>query len=584
MKILFFGVMAAVFFPDLVSASQAHVDSAGICVHRIAHIFFMLSLIILFCKTGLFSLSPAIAFFLCRFEDAVGEQRKFFGDQLSMIVSNIPNIIMDVIDSVSVVVLVFLCLWQVIILRRRDSSNILWSFLFWFFFAVAVFSLSQSVGQFFKQIRVLTDHQNIWEVARPLNLSINILMFMAVGSVTFYFSRSWKIYEQILSDKNALQAACNNLIFLNCRLEKLVSERTEALENSAKKYRRISEVFQDMLLVSRMDGTIVDINPAGIQMLGLEKNADAFEGKNFQYFFDNAEDWRRLKEKIDEQGFSASDEISLKCQDGFIRRVLISCVLDKGINQGENTIEFLIKDIEQCRIMEQQLTQADKLASIGLFSAGIAHEINNPLGIILGYTQLLLRGEKPGTEKYQDLKTIEKHVRTCKFIVEDLLNFARGSKTSQDKLWLNTAIDEVISFIHQHSKLEQVEIIKDYDQSLPPLILDEKKIKQVLMNLMMNARHAVGTKGTIFLSTRYHPSAQQVVIQVTDTGCGIEEKNLLRIFDPFFTTKPIGEGTGMGLSVSYGIIKNHGGDIFVDSEPGKGTTFTVVLTANSNKR
>lgn len=423
-----------------------------------------------------------------------------------------------------------------------------------------------------------------WEMVGPLSLSINTLMFMAVGSVTLYFSGSWKIYEQILSDYNALQDGHNKLIFLNHRLEKLVCERTEALENSAYKYRRSFEVSRDMLLISRMDGTIVDINPAGIQMLGLEKKTGAFEGKKFQDFFDDAEDWKRLKEKIDEQGFSASDEIRLKCLDGSKKRVLISSVLDKGINQGENGIEFLIKDIEQRRMMEQQLTQADKLASIGRFSAGIAHEINNPLGIILGYTQLLLRGENPGTEKYQDLKTIEKHVRTCKAIVEDLLNFARGSKTSQDKLWLNIAIDEVISFIDQHSKLEQVEIIKDYDQSLPPLVLDEKKIKQVVMNLMMNARHAVGTKGTIVLSTRYHRSAQQAVIQVTDTGCGIEEKNLARIFDPFFTTKPIGEGTGMGLSVSYGIIKNHGGDIFVNSEPGKGTTFTVVLPANSNRR
>jgi two-component system, NtrC family, sensor kinase len=112
------------------------------------------------------------------------------------------------------------------------------------------------------------------------------------------------------------------------------------------------------------------------------------------------------------------------------------------------------------------------------------------------------------------------------------------------------------------------------------MLLDEKKIRQAIMNLIMNARHAVGKKGTIIVSTRYCPDDKQIAIEVRDTGYGIEKKNLSRIFDPFFTTKPTGEGTGLGLSVSYGIIKNHGGDIFVQSEPGQETIFTVILPSN----
>jgi two-component system, NtrC family, sensor kinase len=367
-----------------------------------------------------------------------------------MIISDTPIVIVDVIGSISMIFLAFVCVHQGAILKARDSSNVIWIYLYWVCVALAGFAISRSGGHLLKQVLLLTEYQKVWESIRPFSGSINTLMFMAVGIVTLYFERSWKIYEQILSDKQALESAHN-----------------------------------------------------------------------------------------------------------------------------------LAKDIEQCKMMEHQMSQADKLASIGQFSSGIAHQINNPLGIILGYTQLLMRGENPESEKYQDLKTIEKHVRTCKSIVEDLLNFARTSKPSQDVVRLNDVIEDVVSFIQQHSKLEKVQIIRDYDQSLPSMFLDEKKIRQVIMNLTMNARHAVGKNGTIAISTRYCSADKQVIIEVRDTGYGIEQKNLSRIFDPFFTTKPTGEGTGLGLSVGYGIIKNHGGDIFVKSEPGQETTFTVVLPINT---
>ena len=272
--------------------------------------------------------------------------------------------------------------------------------------------------------------------------------------------------------------------------------------------------------------------------------------------------------KVFEEALSHKPELRAS-DNGFI---FLNQNMEKLANERP---QFLMKD------NEQQLTQTDKLMSIGRFSAGIAHEINNPLGIILGYTQLLLRGEDPESEKYQDLKTIEKHVRTCKSIVEDLLNFSGRSKTSRDVLRLNEVIEEVISCIRQYSKKEQVEIIEDFDPSIPSMILDEKKIRQVFMNLIVNAIHAVGKNGTIMISTRHHANDCQAVIRISDTGYGIEEKNLLRIFDPFFTTKPTGEGTGLGLSVSYGIIKSHGGNISVESKTGKGTTVTVILPVHS---
>ena len=229
---------------------------------------------------------------------------------------------------------------------------------------------------------------------------------------------------------------------------------------------------------------------------------------------------------------------------------------------------------------EKQIAQADKLASIGQLSSGIAHEINNPLGIILGYTQLLSRGEKTGSQKYEDLKIIEKNVKACKAIVEDLLNFARSPKPRQEKVDINFLIDDVLTFIQRRLRQNAMTIVKEYDPAAPAMILDGEKIRQVLINLLMNAQHATDNKGTVIIKTSYDPPARLMRIRIKDDGYGIERANLSRIFDPFFTTKSTGEGTGLGLAVSYGIIKSHGGQIDVSSEPGVGTEFTITLPVN----
>jgi two-component system, NtrC family, sensor kinase len=246
---------------------------------------------------------------------------------------------------------------------------------------------------------------------------------------------------------------------------------------------------------------------------------------------------------------------------------------------NQNLEAIVVERTEALARSEKQMAQADRLASIGQLSAGIAHEINNPLGIILGFTQLLKRGEDESSQRHGDLKTIEKHVRNCQSIVSDLLNFARSAPTRKKRVRIHDTINEVVNFIRHHSNKGDVIIDRHYDPEVPPLMVDEEKIRQVLINLVMNALHAVGKTGTITISTRLDASQRQVAICVADTGYGIEQKNLTRIFDPFFTTKPTGEGTGLGLSVSYGIIKNHGGDILVESEPGQGARFTLLLPA-----
>jgi PAS domain S-box-containing protein len=379
----------------------------------------------------------------------------------------------------------------------------------------------------------------------------------------------------MIKDRRALRKAHNELLFLNQNLERLVNQRSAALNRSEHRYRRIFEASKDMILSTSKQGRILDLNPSGFKLLGLNGNKE-FKNLKLPDFFKNPSDWQRLLNQIEKQGFTPSSEIDLQVADGGTRRVMLSAGTAQEVSGPVGSIHFLVKDIEQQRRMRAQLAQADKLASIGELSSGIAHEINNPLGIILGFTQLMMRNLED-TGLHADLKTIEKHTRHCKSIVEDLLNFARTSNPKKEMCDVHRIITDVIQFIEKHTDTDKVKINKEFDERVGPLLLDQKNIKQVLINLIMNARYAVGAAGVITVKTKKDMLFGDVIVQVADNGIGIEKKNLSRIFDPFFSTKPTGEGTGLGLSVSYGIIKNHGGHIDAESEPGKGSTFTLKL-------
>jgi signal transduction histidine kinase len=217
------------------------------------------------------------------------------------------------------------------------------------------------------------------------------------------------------------------------------------------------------------------------------------------------------------------------------------------------------------------------LASLGQLAAGVAHEINNPLGLILGYTQLLLREGNAAEGMADDLQTIEKQTRNCKKIVEDLLNFARKSGTYLSEVKANQALDAVIDVVRKQLELDNILIRTRYDEHLPEIAGDTEKLKQVFMNMLINARQAIGKNGEIVITTGVDPGSRSVIITFKDDGPGIAPDVLDKIFDPFFTTKPTGQGTGLGLSVSYGIIEDHAGDINVSSVLGAGTEFRIRL-------
>jgi len=238
----------------------------------------------------------------------------------------------------------------------------------------------------------------------------------------------------------------------------------------------------------------------------------------------------------------------------------------------EHKVEERSRDIMR---MEEQLRRSEKLASLGTLSAGVAHEINNPLTGILLYASILNSDKRLDQALLPDVQRIISETQRCAGIVKDLLEFSRESQPEKEVTVLRGILDDVVTFFHKQPDFSNIVIRKNYEADLSQIVVDPNQIRQVFMNLVINAGHAMPQGGELDISIYRTADGKFVCTSLKDTGEGISEENLARIFDPFFTTKS--QGTGLGLSISYGIIENNGGRIEVRSKVGEGTTFTVML-------
>jgi len=224
-----------------------------------------------------------------------------------------------------------------------------------------------------------------------------------------------------------------------------------------------------------------------------------------------------------------------------------------------------------------QLVSSEKMASLGKLAAGVAHEINNPLGGILIYSSLMMEDLPERDPKRGDLARIVQEASRCKDIVKSLLEFARQTEPKLEPTDINRAITDGLFFLENQALFHNIKIIKNLDPFLPFVRGNASQLKQVLINIIVNAAEAMHGNGTFTITSYPSPDRKGIILEFTDTGEGISEENLTRIFDPFFTTKEVGKGTGLGLATSYGIIEDHGGKISVRSKVGEGTTFTIEL-------
>lgn len=248
--------------------------------------------------------------------------------------------------------------------------------------------------------------------------------------------------------------------------------------------------------------------------------------------------------------------------------------LQSKTSETEGTLVAIENVTERIRL-EEQLQQSDKLSSIGLLAAGVAHEVNTPLTGISSYSQMLMQQIPETDPRHQLLEKIHRQTSRASSIVNNLLNFSRVSDARLVPVALNQVLDDTIQLLEAQLRNTEIEVVRNYDPSLPFAPGNAAKLQQVFMNLILNARDAMPRGGRLEIATESNPDS--ILISFRDTGVGIAADNLARIYDPFFTTKQIGKGTGLGLAVSYGIIRDHSGHITVESQPDEGAVFQISL-------
>ena len=293
-----------------------------------------------------------------------------------------------------------------------------------------------------------------------------------------------------------------------------------------------------------------------------------------------------------EEGIRMMLDVPLFLGDNVVGIVRIFFAVQRKFSDEE--LNFLVSIAEQCacaidkaRLIEKHKSmydnlalQTEKLSALGRMAAGIAHEINNPLGGILLYsTNLLKKVPKEGPFR-EGLEIIIQETMRCKIIIQDLLEFSREKEPEKTFANINNIIEKTLSMLENEFRLHHIRVEKLLSSGMPDIFVDVNQMHQVFVNLLLNAVEAIQEQGVITVRSQRDPAKKCVRVDATDTGCGIPEENMPKIFEPFFSTKA--KGTGLGLAVSYRIIRNHQGDIQVSSQPGQGTRFTIEIPLLQN--
>ncbi|MBN2238881.1 MAG: PAS domain S-box protein [Dehalococcoidales bacterium] len=379
-----------------------------------------------------------------------------------------------------------------------------------------------------------------------------------------------RIYEMHITPMyNRQHRGTGNLILLH----DITSRKQQEVE-----YKAITQTTGDGFWINDMEGNLIDVNNAYCQMTGygrselLKMRISDIEGNETP---DEIQTHIQKVRKSEEVRF----ETKHRRKDGELIDVEISAnYLNIG---GERTFVF-IRDVTQRNKMQEQLIIQDRLASIGELTAGVAHELNNPMAIIKGIIELTLEENLPGAV-INDLKIANDEIDRASTTIENLLSFSRGQTNRKTWFNINALIEKTLDLRRYEQRLNNILVETSLDQNLPEFYGDESQIRQVLVNIIINAEYFIDKKrkeGRIHITTARNNGFLRLVIE--DNGPGISEKDIKRIFDPFFTSKSVGEGTGLGLSICYRIIKDHNGEIEVESVPGERTRFTIRLPVPKN--
>ena len=367
----------------------------------------------------------------------------------------------------------------------------------------------------------------------------------------------------------------------NGRLYRQLRVKAEELDRMREFSENILESLNDGLAVVNRDDTVIRWNRRLEELYGL-RHEDAVDRPMGDIFDHQFSETLRSARRESPEG-AAIYRVALTTRHDPPRRVLVN-VATTPLRESDGVIAgsiVVIEDISSRVQLEEQLQISEKMASIGLLAAGVAHEVNTPLTGISSYTQMLLEGAEPDDPRTRMLEKIERQTFRAAKIVNGLLNLARPAQVDSGPIDVNGVVNDVLSLLEHQLRNGRIQVRKELSSTGPIVQGIEYKLQQVFLNLFLNARDAMPKGGWLTIVTR--GGTDWATVEVADTGSGIPSDHLSRIYDPFFTTKDIGRGTGLGLSITYGILQEHGGSITCDSHIDKGTRFTLTLPLASSR-
>ena len=397
------------------------------------------------------------------------------------------------------------------------------------------------------------------------------------------------IYNDILNKKKKTVRAIANrtaqLFWEISRVSTLQKKTDQELRETRARYRVIiNELIQEDVMMIGFDYRIVDVNATLLKRLGLERQ-DVIG--RYCYEITHRQDQPCSGEHhpcplIKTMDTKKPFQTTHIHRDKDNKEIYYSIATYPMLEAGEviGAIE-ISRDITADINRQKTMMQQEKLASVGRLSAGVAHEINNPLTTILTTAMLIQEELDPQDPNYQEMETITKETLRCRKIVTNLLDFARQTTPTRKPCDLNKIVNDSIILTQKQAAFKDVTLSYELDPDIPRLEMDKGQIQQSIINLIINAVEATDAGGSIFISTAYKKYQDRVDITVSDTGPGISENDLGKIFDPFFTTKD--DGTGLGLAITHGIIEQHNGTIDAFSKLGRGTIFTIKFPVESGE-
>jgi|UniRef100_A0A7C3WGK7 PAS domain S-box-containing protein len=380
---------------------------------------------------------------------------------------------------------------------------------------------------------------------------------------------------------------------LSATLEEEIHRIREELQKSEARYQALVENAADLIYMVDEQGRILSLNKFAADFFSYalassagETKPSDFIGRNFYEIFsrDSARfhmDW--LKEvKETGQAKAKRHPVTIGEHEFWFSTIIVGLKDEQG---NTYAYEIISRNITGRKAFEERMINMEKLAALGTLAAGVAHEINNPIAVILGFTEHLLEKADGLPEIKETLQVIEEEGLKCKKIVENLLTFARAPERAEITADVNQILEKMLSVVGNTLLTKKIRLEAHLAPDLPRVKGDPRELQQVFINMVQNAMDSMKGGGALKVSTRLAPDGKRVTIEFSDTGCGIPREAQPRIFDPFFTTKKTGEGTGLGLSVSYGIVTKYGGNIIFSSFPADeypdkhGTTFKIYLPA-----